>query len=263
VTGRGRLGPIDADRPSDTRGWAVPDDAGPVGDERRDRDGRRRRGHRRHRDPDGDHALHACHGRLHDHRRQARRAAGPQARVHDRLRDLRRGLGHDRDRAFVGRPARRVVVSGGHRRRADPPGDRRAGRRQLWPDGAAPRLRPGDGGRRRGRRRRPGHRRAVHHVLELALRVRRRGADRAGHPRAGAADGRRAPGRAPKDRRPRRRAVGRRPRPRGVWRPALGRLGMGVAQAGRAGALRRLRDVVAYPRRPRRALAVSHVGVRA
>jgi MFS family permease len=57
--------------------------------------------------------------------------------------------------------------------------------------------------------------------------------------------------------------LGRRPRPRGVWCPALGRLGMGVAQAGCAGALRRLRDVVAHPRRPRRALAVFHVGVRA
>ena len=58
--------------------------------------------------------------------------------------------------------------------------------------GAPAGLRPGDGGRRGGGRRRPGHRRAVHDVPELALRVRRRGPDRAGDPRARAPDGGRA-----------------------------------------------------------------------
>ena len=50
----------------------------------------------RHRHPDGDHALHARDGGADDHGRQDRRADRAQARVLDRLRDLRRRLVHDR-----------------------------------------------------------------------------------------------------------------------------------------------------------------------
>ena len=48
-----------------------------------------------------------------------------------RLRDLRRGLVHDRDLAVAARPAGRVVASRRRRCRTDPAGDRRAGRGQL------------------------------------------------------------------------------------------------------------------------------------
>ena len=166
-----------------------------------------------------------------------------QARVHDRLRDLRRGLVHDVDRAVAARPDPRLVVPGGRRRGADPAGDRRARGRELRPGGPSAGLRPGDGGRRGGRRRRPGHRRAVHHVPELALRVRGRGPDRPRDPRARAPDGGRARRRAPEDRRPRRRAVGRRPRSRGLRRPALERVGLGVTRS------RTRRSCSASPRR--------------
>ncbi len=253
----------DADHPVDACRRPVPDDVGHVGDERRDRDGRRGRRHRRDRHPDGDHAVHAGDGGADDHRRQGRRPDRTQARVRDRLRDLRRGLVHDVDRAVAARPDPRLVVPGGCRRGADPAGDRRARGRELRPGGPSAGLRPGDGGRRGGGRRRPGHRWAVHHVPELALRVRGRGPDRPRDPRGRAPDGGRARGRAPEDRRPRRRAVGRRPRFRGLRRPALERVGLGVTQAGRAGAARHLRDVVADPRRRLRALALLHVGIAA
>ena len=43
----------------------------------------------RHRHPDRDHAVHAGHGRAHDHRRQDRRDHRPQAGLRHRLRHLR------------------------------------------------------------------------------------------------------------------------------------------------------------------------------
>ena len=236
------------DRAGDAGGGPVLDDARHVGDERRDRDGGRGRGHGRHRDPDGDHLVHAGDGDADDHGRQGRRPDRPQAGVRDRLRDLRGGLVHDRDRAVVAGAAGRVVSAGGRRCGADPAGDRRAGGGQLSPGGPAARLWPGDGGRGDRGRRRAADRGAVHDLSQLALGVRRRGADRARHPRADAADRGRAPRAATPDRPRRRRAVGGRAGAGGVRRAALERVGLGRAEARRTGAVRDLGDAVADPR---------------
>ena len=79
-----------------------------------------------------------------------------------------------------GRPGARLVVAGGHRRGPDHAGHRRAGRRQLPPARSPAGLRAGHGGRRGRGRGRPAHRRLRHHLLLVALGVRRRGPRRAG-----------------------------------------------------------------------------------
>ncbi len=108
----------------------------------------------RHRDPDGDHPLHAGDGGVHDHRRQDRPDHRPQARLRDRLRDLRRRVADHGARAEPRRPADRLVVPGGARRGADPARDRRPRRLQLRPptSGRAPTAwSPRRRGRGRGR----------------------------------------------------------------------------------------------------------------
>ena len=62
----------DGDRPADPGRGAVRHVPRHHGDEHGDRNGRRGRGNHRDRDPDGDHALRAGHGLVHDHRRQDR-----------------------------------------------------------------------------------------------------------------------------------------------------------------------------------------------
>ena len=169
--------------PDDALRRAVPDDARQLGDERLDRHRRQGRRHHRHRDPDRDHPLHAGDGLVHDHRRQDRPDHRPQARLRDRLRDLRLRLDDHGAGAEPAGAADRLVVPGGARRRADPARDRRPRRRQLRPRRAAAGLRPGHrggGGRGRGR---ADHRRLLHHLPLLALRLRRRGPDRARDPR--------------------------------------------------------------------------------
>src|SRR3954468_23838204 len=86
---RGRNGDavdeFDEPGPLDARFGPIPDDPRQFGNERVDRDCRRRRRHDGHWYPDGDHLLHARHGRAHDHRWQGRRDVGSQARVRHRL----------------------------------------------------------------------------------------------------------------------------------------------------------------------------------
>ncbi len=117
--------------PADAGRRPVPDGARQLGDERLDCDGRRGRRHHGHRDPGGDHGLHARDGDADDPRGEGRRADRSQARVHDRLRHLRLRLVHDRALPEPAGAAVRLVLPGGRRRRADPAVDRRAGRRQL------------------------------------------------------------------------------------------------------------------------------------
>ena len=145
---RGRRGGVGTGA-ADAGVGAVPDDARQLGDERVDRDRRRGRRHDGHRHPDRDHPLHAGDGLADDHRRQDRPDHRPQARLRDRLRDLRRRVVHHRARAEPARADHRLVAARGHRRRADHAGDRRAGRVELRPRRTAPRLRAG--GRRRAR----------------------------------------------------------------------------------------------------------------
>ena len=169
--------------PDDPLRGAVPDDARQLGDERLDRHRRPGRGHDRDRDPDGDHPLHAGDGLVHDHRRQDRPDHRPQTRLRDRLRDLRLRLDDHGAGAEPAGAADRLVGPGGARRCPDPARDRRPRRRQLRPRRKAPCLRPRH--RRRGDRGRgrPDRRRLLHHLPLLALRLRRRGPDRARDPR--------------------------------------------------------------------------------
>jgi hypothetical protein len=179
------------DRAFDTGRRPVLDDARQFCHERVDRDGRQGCGHDGDRDPDGDHAVHAGHGVVDDYRREGRADPGPQACVRDRLCDLRLRVVHHRDRTESRRLDARMVVSGGRWGGADPAGDRRARRVELFAGGAAAGVRAGRlGGRDRGSGR-PPHRRAVHDLCLVAVGVRGRGPDRARDSRPRAADGRR------------------------------------------------------------------------
>ena len=119
------------DRPADAGVGSVPDGPRQLGDERLDRHGRQGRRHDGERDPGRDHGLHARHGLSHDHGGQDRRADRPQARVRDRLRDLRMRLADDRACSEPAGAAARVVVPRGRRRGAHPARDRRARRVEL------------------------------------------------------------------------------------------------------------------------------------
>ena len=108
---------------------------------------------------------------------------GPQAGVHDRVRDLRVRFVHHRAVAESRGAAVRMVVPRRRRRRARDAGDRRARGLELRQGGAAPRVRVVDGGRRDRGCGRPVDRRVVHDLLVVAVRLRGRGA----HHRRGAA----------------------------------------------------------------------------
>jgi hypothetical protein len=138
----------------------------------------------------------------------------------------------------VAGPADRMVAAGGRWRGIDPAGDHRARGRQLRSGGPVACVRPGDGGRSRRRRSRAADRGAVHHLSQLAVGVRRRGVDRGGDPRLDAPDRGRA-AREASPHRPRRcRPLRGVPGPRGLWGPALERLGLGRTEARRSGAPR-------------------------
>ena len=246
--------------PDDPLRGAVPDDARQRGDERLDRHRRQGRRHDRDRDPDGDHPLHAGDGLVHDHRRQDRPDHRPQTGLRDRLRDLRLRLADHGAGAEPAGAADRLVGPGGARRRPDPAGDRRPRRRQLRPLRTAPRLRPRH--RRRGDRGRgrPDRRRLLHHLPLLALRLRRRGPDRARDPRPhpphrrrrAGAEGAAGPGRH--------RALRRRPRADRARRPALRHLGLRQGQARRARMDRALAGDLDAARRRRGAGALPRLG---
>ena len=157
-------------------GGPVRDDPRLVGDERVDRDGRQGRGHDGHGHPDRDHHVHAGDGVAHDHRRQDGRDPRAQACVHDRMRDLRVRFVHHRDLAEPARAAVRLVVPRRRWRRARDAGDRRVGGVELRSGRAAARVRDRDGGWCDRGRRRSAHRRGLHHLLVVAVRVRGRGA---------------------------------------------------------------------------------------
>ncbi len=127
--------------------------------------------------------VHAGDGRVHDHRWKGRADHRAQARLRDRVRDLRLRLVHHRDLYEPRGTAARVVLPRGDRCSADPAVDRCAGGGELRSRRTAARLRAhrrGDRDRDRGR---PDRRRPVHHLPLMALGVRGRGRDRAGDPR--------------------------------------------------------------------------------
>jgi MFS family permease len=156
-------------RPAHAGVGPVPDDAGQLGDERLDRDGREGRGYDRDRNSGGDHGVHARDGGADDHGSQDRRDHRAEARLRDRLHHLRQRLVHHLDRPEPSGPALRLVVPRGRRRGTDPAGDRRSGRGEL-PARASP-------GRLRARRRRwggcgrdrPADRGLLHDVFLLAV----------------------------------------------------------------------------------------------
>ncbi len=195
-----------------------------------------------------------------DHRREDRRVDRAQARVRDRLRDLRLRLVHDLDRAEPAHAPLRLVVPRGGRGRPDPSRDRRSGRRQL-PDGAP----AGCVRARRSRRRDCGRgraldRRLLHDVLLVAVGVRRRGRARARDPSARAEDRRRARRAAPALRRRRRGALCARARDAGLRRAPLERVGLDPAEGGRPVVGGALADRLAVPRRFVRDLALLPLG---
>ena len=128
---RRRYGGRGQSRPGHAGGGAVRDDPRLVGDERVDRDGREGPRHHGHGDPDRDHDVHAGDGVVDDHRRQDGRDPRAQARVHDRVRDLRVRFVHDGALTEPRGVAVRLVVPRGRRRRAGDAGDRGAGGVEL------------------------------------------------------------------------------------------------------------------------------------
>ena len=243
-------------RAAHARGRPVPHDARQLGDERLDRDGREGRRDDGHRDPGRDHRVHARDGLADDHGRQDRRDDRPQARLRDRVRDLRLRLVHDLARAELARAALRLVVPGGGRRRADPAGDRRPRRRELPHRAPARRLWPR---RRRGCGRgggRAADRWLLHHVLLVALGLRGRGPDRARDPPPHPPDRGRAGREATEARLRRGGSVGARPRAARLRRASLERVGLDPAQARRARMGGPVTDGVARPRRAVRDLAL-------
>src|SRR3954469_22844913 len=155
----------------------------------------------------------------------------------------------------------RLVGPGGHRCRADPAGDRRARRRELRRGRAAESLWPGDGRRRDRRRGRAADRRHRHHLLLLAVGVRRRGAGRGRDPAARAAGRRRtAGGQGPVrcGRRDPGRGRARTGRLRGA---ALLGVGLGDSEAGWAVVVGHVSDHLVDPRRPAGRLDLPGVGV--
>ena len=233
-------------RAADARDRSVPDGAGQLGHERRDRHRGRGRRDDRERDPGRDHRLHARDGGADDPGRQGRRADRAQAGVLGRLRDLRRRLADDRAGPQLPHAADRLVVPRGRRRGADPARDRGAGGEQLRPRAAPRRLRA-DRGRRGDRdRRRAADRRARHDVLLVAVGVRRRGRPGARDPRCSAGG---SPTRCPSARRALD-LVGAVLVASGLGavrlrRPAQRRVGLRRAEGGRAVVVRRLPGAVA------------------
>ena len=148
-----------------------------------------------------------------------------------------------------GRPADRLVLPRGARRRPDPA---RRSSPSSPPTSAARNgrgLRPGRGGGRGGGRRRADRRRPLHHLPVLALRLRRRGRRGRRDPLPGPPDQRRR-GREEGAARPRRhRALGGRARADRLRRPALGDLGIRPGEARRPRLARPLADDLAAPRR--------------
>ena len=171
---------------------------------------------------------------LDDHRREDGRDPRAQAGVHDRVRDLRVRLVDHRAVAEPPGAAVRMVVPRRRRRRARDAGDRGAGGVELRQGGAAPRVRHRDRRRRDRGRGRPVDRRVVHHLLVVALRVRRRGAHHRRGPAPEPAHRRHAQGGGRPPRPRRHRALGARARPDRLRGPALGHLGLRATQAGRA-----------------------------
>ena len=215
-------------------GRAVRDDPGRVGDERVDRDRREGPGHDGHRHPDRDHHVHAGDGVAHDHRREDGRDPRPQARVHDRMRDLRVRFAHDGDLAQPRGADVRLVVPRRGRGRARDAGDRGAGGVELRSRRPAACVRDRDGGWRDRGRGRSADRRALHHLLVVALRVRGRGAHHRRGPAPQPAHGRHAEGGRCPPRPGRHRALRARARPDRLRDPALGHLGVRATEAGRS-----------------------------
>ena len=145
-------------------------------------------------------------------------------------------------------------------RGADHAGDRRAGGVELRVEGPPEGVRAG---RLRGRHRgggRAADRRVRHHLLDLALRVRRRGRAGHRHPRAHPQAGRRRAGGAVPPRLRRLRPVRPGPRAGGLRGAALGGVGVGAHASGRSVLARSVTDHLAGPGRHGRAAAVLLVG---
>ena len=210
--------------------------------------------------PDRDHAVHARHGVADDHRRQDGRDPRSQEGLHDRMRDLRVRIVHDRDLPEPRGADVRLVVPRGCRRRAGDAGDRRAGGVELREGRTTACLRHRDRGRRHRGRAGSAHRRVVHHLLVVALRVRGRGArDRRGAA-AQPAHGRHAEGGGRTSRPRRHRALGARARPHRLRRPALGHLGLRATEARRADVAGPVAGDLAAARRGRGAAPLPRVG---
>ena len=237
------------DRPPHLGLGAVPHDPGQLGHERLHRHGGQGRGHDRHRDPAGHHALHAGDGCIHDHGREAGPDLGTQTGLHDRVHRLRLRVVHDGDRPHPHGSHHRLVTARRPGRCADHARRGGAGGHQLREGRAAPRLRPRRvcGCHRRGGR--PVGRRPLHHLRQLALGLRRRGRPRGGHPGAVSAHGRLAgrAGRAARsDGHP---PLGGRARPDRLRRDPLGLVGRGPTQTRRPGLAGALPRCLARARR--------------
>ena len=204
--------------------------------------------------------LHVGHGRPDDHRGQDRSDHRPEAGVRDRVRDLRLRIADDRARAELRHAADRLVVPRGRRRGADPARDRRARRRQLR-TGAPPRCvraRRSRGSDRR--RRRAVDRRLLHDLLLVALRLRRRGPDRARDPPGDAPHRRRPEREAPEARLCRFRPLRRRALADRLRHPQVRHLGLDPAEGGRPVLGRSLADGLARPRGTARRVGVLPLG---
>ena len=239
---------------------SVPDDARQRRDERVDRHGRQGRRYHGHRYPDRHHLLHVGDGVTDDHRRQDRQDHRAQAGVRHRLRDLRDRFVHHGDRPEPHGVDDRLVGARGHRCSAHPPVDRRARRLELPARPTATRLRTCRLGRGDRSCRRPLDRRAVHHVLVVALRVRRRSDRGARHPRDDSQDRRRRIRGAREARPGRHRTVGGGARVGRVRDPEGGGVGLRPAEGGRPAVARVVADGVGGVRRWRSAVDLRAVG---
>ena len=176
---RGRVGWTDEEvvRRPDPGRRPVRHGAGQHGHERVDLRSRGGPRQHRHRDAERDHLLHAHDGGHDAARREARRHLGSPTRARDRLDRLRDRLADDRVQPEHGRAVPGLVDHRGPRRGARDPGDRGAPGRQLRGSRSDHRVRRDRRRLRRGRRRRTAHRRLHDDLLQLAVRVRRRGRD--------------------------------------------------------------------------------------
>ncbi len=174
------------------RGRAVRHGARRHRHERVDLDRRSRPQHDGFGDAGRHHVLHADHGVGDAAGREAGRPLGQAPRIRDRLDRLRDRFADHRSRTEHRGAVPGLVRDRRPGRRARDPSDRRPGGGQL--PGSRPDHRICDRRRGLGRRRsgRPADRRFRHHLLQLALRVRRRGRDhgcrgpvRARHPGPG------------------------------------------------------------------------------